>query len=109
MPTNADILREWRGDATTFIETGTYRGDGVRAAFDAGFDHVVTIGCPRDQADDRGEARTQDGPQPFRAAVGCGRADVRAATPVVVHRLDHHDRVGPARYHTTGRDRHCCT
>jgi len=41
MPITADILRRFPN--TTFVETGTFKCEGVRAALDAGFARVVTI------------------------------------------------------------------
>lgn len=45
MPLSAAILR--RFPARVFVETGSYLGDGARAALDAGFGRVVTLEAGR--------------------------------------------------------------
>lgn len=41
MPIKTDILQKYI--STCFVETGTYLGDGVQRALDAGFKHVISI------------------------------------------------------------------
>lgn len=38
-----NYFAEYKGRCQTFIETGTYRADGVQLAIDAGFDDIYTI------------------------------------------------------------------
>lgn len=41
MPANKDLFKKYIN--TILIETGSYRGDGIKAALDAGFSHVFSI------------------------------------------------------------------
>ena len=41
MPSNTENFRKYPNEI--FIETGSYMGDGVQQALDAGFKNVVTI------------------------------------------------------------------
>ncbi|MBE3095122.1 MAG: hypothetical protein IMZ52_08835 [Actinobacteria bacterium] len=43
MPITKDILHLFKQDIPTFIETGTYRGDGVAAALSCGFENIFSI------------------------------------------------------------------
>lgn len=43
MTLTSEILRRWKKGIETFVETGTYKGSGVRAALDAEFLHVYSI------------------------------------------------------------------
>lgn len=38
-----NYFAEFKGDNNIFIETGSYRGDGVQLAIDAGYEHIFTI------------------------------------------------------------------
>ena len=38
-----NYFAEFKGGNTAFIETGSYRGDGVQLAIDAGYEHIFTI------------------------------------------------------------------
>lgn len=46
MPLNTDILRSHLNPA--FVETGTYLGEGVRAALEAGFEQIWTVDLESD-------------------------------------------------------------
>ncbi len=41
MPLTPELLRRYKNEY--FVETGTYLGDGVKAALAAGFDHIASI------------------------------------------------------------------
>lgn len=43
MPVTSDIFKAHKGQANTFIETGSYMGDGIAAAVDAGFNQIYSI------------------------------------------------------------------
>lgn len=45
MPTHFDgkLFSKYKNNYSTFIETGTYLGDGVQAALNAGFSNVISI------------------------------------------------------------------
>lgn len=38
-----NLFAELKEDCTWFIETGSYRGDGIQLAVDAGFDNIISI------------------------------------------------------------------
>lgn len=42
-PSRTELFRKYKGDADVFIETGTYLGEGIRAALNAGFETVVSF------------------------------------------------------------------
>jgi hypothetical protein len=46
MTASASIFREYPN--RVFIETGSYHGDGIQHALDAGFNYVLSIECDRD-------------------------------------------------------------
>lgn len=60
MPLSEEILRRFA--ARVFVETGSYLGDGVQAALDAGFERVVTIEADR-ASWERVRARFADDPR----------------------------------------------
>jgi hypothetical protein len=43
LPPNRNIFSEFKGESKVFIETGSYRGDGIQAAIDAGFKKIISI------------------------------------------------------------------
>lgn len=43
LPPGQNLFREYKGDCTVFIETGTYMGEGMVAARDAGFLEIHSI------------------------------------------------------------------
>jgi len=43
MPATSEIFKTYKEDIKVFIETGSYVGDGIQAAVDAGFDSVYSI------------------------------------------------------------------
>lgn len=43
LPPDRNYFKEYKGDCTVFIETGTYRGEGMIAAREAGFHEIHSI------------------------------------------------------------------
>lgn len=43
MTPGRNLFKEFKGNHTTFIETGSYRGDGIQLALDAGFTNIISI------------------------------------------------------------------
>jgi len=43
MPVTSEIFKAHKGSIKTFIETGSYIGDGIQAAVDAGFNSIYSI------------------------------------------------------------------
>jgi hypothetical protein len=43
MPTTVEVFRRYRGGGNVLVETGSYKGDGIQAALDAGFQRVISI------------------------------------------------------------------
>jgi len=43
MPITSEIFKTYKKDIKIFIETGSYVGDGIQAAVDAGFDSIYSI------------------------------------------------------------------
>jgi len=43
MPVTSEIFKAHKQDTKVFIETGSYVGDGIQAAIDAGFDSIYSI------------------------------------------------------------------
>ena len=43
MPITSEIFKTYKKDIKIFIETGSYAGDGIQAAVDAGFDSIYSI------------------------------------------------------------------
>lgn len=46
-----ELFTKYKGNATTFIETGTYNGVGVSAALKAGFKEVISFEIDKDLAE----------------------------------------------------------
>lgn len=42
-PPGRNIFAEYKGDKRIFIETGSYRGDGIQLAIDAGYDRIYSM------------------------------------------------------------------
>lgn len=83
MPLTADFLRNFLSPC--FIETGTYMGDGVKAAFDAGFERVVSIDIREEAIDYTRKALGPLAEDP-RLTLVCG--DSRTVLPKVLDELD---------------------
>lgn len=43
MPPGRNLFKELKKDHSTFIETGSYRGDGIQLALEAGFEEIHSI------------------------------------------------------------------
>lgn len=43
LPPNRELLKELKGNKTVFVETGSWRGDAIRQAIDAGYEQVYSI------------------------------------------------------------------
>src|SRR5687768_13234282 len=43
MPATSETFRKFRGELRVLVETGSYRGDGIQAAIDAGFQRVISL------------------------------------------------------------------
>lgn len=43
LPPNRNLFQEYKRNCIAFVETGSYRGDGIQAALDAGFREIISI------------------------------------------------------------------
>jgi hypothetical protein len=43
LPPNRNLFAEFKGTTRVFVETGSWRGDGIQAALDAGFEKIISI------------------------------------------------------------------
>lgn len=43
LPPNRNLLAEFKGENRILVETGSYRGDGIAAALDAGYERVFSM------------------------------------------------------------------
>lgn len=43
MPLESDVLKKYKNGNNVFVETGTYKGDGIQLALDAGFERVHSM------------------------------------------------------------------
>lgn len=48
LPPGRNLFAEFKGEHRVFVETGTYRGDGIQSALDAGFNLIVSIDIDAD-------------------------------------------------------------
>lgn len=40
---NSDLFKKYKDNYSYFVETGTFQGDGVKFALEAGFDHIKSV------------------------------------------------------------------